>query len=71
MKTFTTLTDPVFNPNQAYTALDRKFLKLIHDKRDLPFVYLTLRITFTLIPLAVLLYWPGLNNAVWWAAAVT
>ena len=70
MKTLQPLTDPVFDPNRTYTALDRKFLSYIHDKRDLPFIYLTLQITFTLIPLAVLMYWPGVSNWLWWTAAV-
>ncbi len=61
MKKLLPITDPVFTEH-TYSATDRFFLKLIRDKRDLPFIYLTLKITFTLIPLAVLMYLPGVNG---------
>src|SRR5690606_31748064 len=48
----------------------RFFLRFIRDERDLPFVYLTLQISFTLIPLAVLLYMPFVKGWGWVAAAV-
>jgi fatty acid desaturase len=60
MKNLQTVTDPVYT-ERTYSAADRFFLKLIRDKRDLPFIYLTIKITCTLIPLAVLMYLPGLN----------
>ena len=69
MKILGTITDPMGVAKPA-TALDRFFVSLIRDERDLPFVYLTLKITFTLIPLAVLLFWPGLPGAIWWVAAI-
>jgi len=71
MKAFTLLTDPVYvKPDREYTRLQKFFRSLIKDERDLPFVYLTIRITLTLIPLAILLYIPGVNNWIWWTAAV-
>lgn len=54
------LIDPVFNPDQSYSALDRFFLSMIRDERDLPFVYLTLKITFIMLPLGLVMYVPGL-----------
>ncbi len=48
----------------------RFFASLLRDERDLPFVYLTLKITFTLIPLAVLLYVPSLPAWLWWVVAI-
>jgi len=60
-------TDPVFVKPAAYSAMDRFFLKLIRDERDLPFVYLSLKITVTLLPLAIILYLPSVNG--WWFAA--
>lgn len=66
MKTLGVITDPVYNENIPHTATDRFFLKFIRDKRDLPFVYLTIKITVTLIPLAVLLYMPFITGWVWW-----
>ncbi len=61
--------DPV-SSGKAVTSLDRFFASMLRDERDLPFVYLTLKITFTLIPLAVLLYVPSLPGWLWWFAAV-
>jgi len=71
MKTFTLLTDPVTTKQDPlFSSLQRFFRSLIRDERDLPFVYLTLRITFTLWPLAILLYIPGVNGWLWWTAAI-
>ncbi len=70
MLQFTTLTDPEYAPPGRRSFLDRWFLQLIRDERDLPFVYMTLRVTFTLIPLAVLLYMPFIEGWVWLLVAV-
>ena len=64
-------TDPTYTEPATYSSLDRFFLTLIRDKRDLPFVYLGLRVTFTLIPLAVLLYMPFVTGWLWWTVALT
>lgn len=69
MRTLSTITDPVFIKPEAYSAFDRFWLRLIRDERDLPFVHLTLRITFVLVPLAVLMYLPFVTGWVWWAVA--
>lgn len=68
MKSLGTITDPVFE-SQTYSKLDRFFLRYIRDERDLPFIYLTLRISFTIIPLAVLLYLPFVTGWVWFIIA--
>ncbi|WP_138992791.1 fatty acid desaturase [Larkinella sp. C7] len=47
------------------SAIDRFLLRFIRDSRDLPFVYLTLKITFTLVPLGILLFIPGITGWVW------
>ena len=71
MKPLTALTDPVFVKPAAYGKLDRFFLRFIRDERDLPFVYLTVRISLTLLPLAILMYLPAVKG-LWWAlAAIT
>jgi fatty acid desaturase len=69
MKILTELSDPVSVPKAA-TWFDRFFVSLLRDERDLPFVHLTLKITFILIPLAVLLFIPGLNGWIWWLLAI-
>lgn len=70
MKPLQTITDPVFHHSQAYSATDKFFLKFIRDERDLPFAYLTVRITLILIPLGILLYMPFINGWLWFLIAV-
>lgn len=60
------LEDPRFDAAQKRSALDAFFLKYIRDERDLPFIYLTLRLTLTVIPAAIYLSIPG--NFRWWLA---
>ncbi len=66
---FTTQTDPE-TARPVTTSLDRFFVGLLNDERDLPFIYLGLRVTFTLIPMAVLLYMPFVPTWLWWIIAV-
>lgn len=61
------LTDPVYNEDIVYSKLDHFFLKLINDKRDLPFVYLTLKIMGLMIPIGFILFIPQLPT---WAFAI-
>ncbi|MBI1191615.1 MAG: fatty acid desaturase [Bacteroidetes bacterium] len=60
MQTLPILTDPVFVPKAQYGPLDRFMLGLIRDERDLPFVYLSLKITFFMMALGVAMYIPGI-----------
>ncbi|MFD1000898.1 fatty acid desaturase family protein [Ohtaekwangia kribbensis] len=64
------LGDPVFSSSPTYTSIDRYWLRKIKDERDLPFVYLTLRITLIMLPVAVLLYMPFVTGWLWWSLAV-
>jgi fatty acid desaturase len=61
-----TLTDPTYRPKDRLNLLDRLGLQLIADRRDLPFIKLSVAITFTVIPFAIYLFWPGRFN--WWLA---
>lgn len=70
MRALATISDPVYRQDTQYSALDRFFLQLIRDKRDLPFVYLTIRITLLMIPTGILLYLPFITGWVWWGLAV-
>ncbi len=56
MKTLGIIHDPVFTKRDDYSAADRFFISMIRDERDLPFVYLTLRITFIMIPVGLAMY---------------
>jgi len=64
MRPLPKITDPVFE-KRALSGMDKFFLKMIRDERDLPFIYLTLKITFVLLPSAILLYSPLLEGF-WW-----
>lgn len=70
MIAFTTTTDPEFVRPARYSRIDRYFLSLIRDERDLPFVYMTIRVTLLLIPLAIALYLPFVPGWLWWAMAI-
>jgi fatty acid desaturase len=71
MKTFTgVITDPVYvKPVTPDNAFQRFLKSMIRDERDLPFVYLTLELTFILLPLAIILYFP-IPGWLWWTAAI-
>lgn len=66
MKNFTTITDPESARPVTDSAIDRFFKSLVCDERDVGFIYLSLRITVTLIPLAVILYLPFTPSWLWW-----
>lgn len=59
-----TITDPVYHPPEHPGPLDRFFLRYIRDPRDLPFLYLIIRINLLVVPAAVYLYLPGRFS--WW-----
>jgi len=69
MKILAEITDPV-SVSKPANSLDRFFVSLLRDERDLPFVHLTIKITATLLPLAALLYIPGIPTWIWWIAAI-
>src|SRR5688572_29337357 len=58
------ITDPVFVERNDYNIIERFFLKLIRDERDLPFIKLSLRILLILIPISSMLFF----YFSWWIA---
>ena len=70
MKRLTEIHDPVFVPPERYTAFDRFWLGKIRDRRDLPFIYLSLRISLLMIPVGLLLYAPFVSGWAWWLLAL-
>ena len=60
------ITDPRFTPKDRRSGIERFFLGLINDERDLPFIWLSIQMTVTILPAAALLYAPGLFR--WWMA---
>ncbi|GAB3641966.1 fatty acid desaturase family protein [Spirosoma arcticum] len=68
MKQLGLIHDPTFS-QKAYSGLDRRLLCLIKDERDLPFVYLIIRISLVLIPMSLVLFIPSLTGWPWLAVA--
>lgn len=65
-----TLTDPVGEKRDDYNAMERFFVKLIRDERDLPFVFLTFRILFIMVPIGLAMYLPIVPTWLWWGLAL-
>jgi fatty acid desaturase len=70
MINYGSINDPVFIKPARYNFFDRFWIRRIADERDLPFIYLTLKICFTVIPLAILLFLP-IHGLFWWGIALT
>lgn len=70
MKVLNTLTDPVYIPKNRYTWYDRFWLKIINDKRDLPFIYLLTKIHIIVLIPALILFSGLLTGWYWWALAL-
>ena len=62
------LTDPRFDATREPNALDRFFMRYIKDRRDLPFIYLTISASLVLFPFAVYLYVRG--TFPWWLGLI-
>ena len=58
------LTDPVWVKPERYNRFQHFLVGLINDERDLPFVYLCLKLTFVVIPFSILMFVPGVYR--WW-----
>lgn len=58
------LSDPTFTPPTHYNALEKQMLKLIRDERDLPFIKLSARILFFVIPVSIAMFF----YFSWWFA---
>lgn len=69
MRALNVIHDPVYKAPESRSAIDRFFLNMIRDERDLPFVYLTLKIVFIMIPVGLCLYIPSLTGIAWWGVA--
>jgi hypothetical protein len=70
MKSLSALIDPVYVPKTKYSLYDRFWLRIMNDKRDLPFIYLLTTIHLLVLPVAVILFTPLLTGWWWWAAVV-
>ena len=70
MKVLSALSDPVYIPKQKYNLYDKFWLRIINDKRDLPFIHLLTIIHFSILPLALVLFTNLLHGWWWWMLAV-
>ncbi len=70
MKSLLTLTDPVYTPKKNLTWYDKLWLRVMNDKRDLPFIYLLTTIHLLVVPVAILLFTPLLQGGWWWIVAI-
>jgi hypothetical protein len=70
MKAFADLTDPEYHQSVTPARLHRWVRRYLQDERDLPFAYLLLQLSGTMLPLAVLLFVPALRGPAWWAVAM-
>jgi fatty acid desaturase len=70
MKSLSTLTDPVFIPKEKYNWYERFWLRIIADKRDIPFIYLLTIIHLFVITTAIILYTSVLSGWAWWLVAI-
>lgn len=58
-----TITDPTYTAKEKSSIFEGFVLKFINDKRDMPFIYLSLKITFIVLPFALFLF---LNKDIHW-----
>jgi fatty acid desaturase len=70
MKSLTSLSDPMYQPKTTFNWYERLWLRIMNDKRDLPFIHLLSTIHIILIPVAVLLYTSLLKGWAWWLVAI-
>lgn len=67
MKVLTASTDPGYTRPSEFSRVDKWLSHYLQDERDLPFAYLILKISATMLPLAVVLFIPSLRGPWWWA----
>jgi fatty acid desaturase len=62
------LSDPGYIQSERTNPVNTFLISLLNDKRDLPFLHLSFFILFTTVPVAVLLFIPGMFR--WWIAGL-
>lgn len=70
MQTLLPITDPTYQ-DTTMNKWNNFLLQMIGDKRDVPFLKLTIRISLTMIPLGVLLFIPAVTGWLWWVIAAS
>jgi fatty acid desaturase len=62
------INDPVFKPQSSRNSFQKFILRFIRDERDLPFIFLCLKITFIVLPIGIFLFIPGCFR--WWLGII-
>lgn len=70
MRALAQLNDPIFQAPDSRSGFERFILKYMKDERDLPFIYLTMRILFFMVPVGILLFMPFITGWAWWVLAI-
>ncbi len=70
MKSLNSITDPVYSAKSQFNSYERFWLRIMRDKRDLPFIYLLTYIHITVLPVLILLFTNVLSGWIWWIVAL-
>lgn len=62
------LTDPTYHSRDVSGVFDKAILRFINDKRDLPFIYLTVKISLLVLPFAAILFFTESIHWLFYAA---
>jgi len=68
MRSLSSITDPIYKQT-AVGTLDSFFLKYIKDKRDLPFIYLMIKLFLLFVPAAIIAFTIDNTTWIWWTLA--
>ncbi len=70
MRTLNTVADPIFIKKKL-GRLDSFFMDYLKDERDLPFIYLMIKLSLLFIPVAFILFFIDNTTWFWWLLAIT
>lgn len=70
MRTYLNNTDPRYKNHNENSLFKIFFTDKLTDERDFPFIILSLKILFTVVPNAILLFLPNLPGWLWWSLAL-
>jgi len=69
MRTLSTIADPVFIKKE-FSSLDQFFMKYLKHERDLPFIYLLIKLSLLFITTAIVLFSIEAGTTLWWVLAI-
>ena len=69
MRPLSTIADPIFTKKEL-GSLDQFFMTYLKDERDLPFIYLMIKLALMFIPTAIILFTIDNTTWIWWSLAV-